>query len=79
MAHALAWAFALAMLMLLGAAGPVWSDDPHLPIVPRTADEAARIKAVIAPTTDFSKPERYEELSAGAATVRARIIRDAFS
>lgn len=79
MAHALAWAFALPTLMLLGAAGPIVTGDPHLPLVARTADEVARIKAVIAPTADFSKPEKYEELSAGAATVRARTTRDAFS
>jgi CxxC motif-containing protein (DUF1111 family) len=54
-------------------------DDRHLPIVPRTAAEAARIAAVIAPTTDFTKPEQFEALSAGAATVRATQTADAFS
>ena len=79
MAHALAWAFALAALMLLGAAGEHIDNDPHLPVVPRTADETARIGAVVAPTTDFTQPERFEGLPAGAATVRARTTRDAFS
>jgi CxxC motif-containing protein (DUF1111 family) len=53
--------------------------DPHLNVIPRTPDEAARIAAVTAPTTDFSKPQRFEEKPAGAATVRLRSDADAFS
>lgn len=53
--------------------------DPHLASVPRTPQEAARVAAVTAPTTDFTAPERFEDLPAGAATVRARANRDAFS
>ncbi|OUD09737.1 thiol oxidoreductase [Marivivens niveibacter] len=53
--------------------------DIHLNVIPRTSDEAARIAAVTAPTTDFSAPERFEENPAGAATVRARTNADAFS
>ncbi|MEM9371429.1 MAG: di-heme oxidoredictase family protein [Pseudomonadota bacterium] len=75
-------AIGLALLSLpalsLTALGGV-DDDVHLPLIPRTADETARITAVVAPTTDFSAPERFEGLPAGAATVRARSIRDAFS
>lgn len=59
------------------AAGPF--DEPHLNIIPRTADEAARIAAVTAPATDFSAPSQFEEMSAGAATVRVRPNADAFS
>ena len=54
-------------------------DDPHLNLIPRTAAEAARIAAVTAPTTDFSTAQKFEEKSAGAATVRARSDADAFS
>ena len=54
-------------------------DEPHLNIIPRTNDEAARIDAVTALTTDFSKAQQYEERSAGAATVRARTNANAFS
>ncbi|MEM8957259.1 MAG: di-heme oxidoredictase family protein [Pseudomonadota bacterium] len=54
-------------------------DDPHLPVIPRTAEETARIQAVTAPTTDFTQPEQFEAMSAGAATVRPRSNRDAFS
>ncbi|UMA64556.1 c-type cytochrome [Roseivivax marinus] len=61
------------------AASSEYAAEPHLPIVPRTADEAARIDAVTAPPTDFSAPETFEENPAGAATVRARTTADAFS
>lgn len=62
-----------------GASEFSWSDDVHLSVIPRTADEATRIKAITTPTSDFSKPERFEALPAGAATVRVRRTRDAFS
>ena len=41
--------------------------------------EAERIAAVVAPTTDFSKPERFERMSGGAATSTKYVNRDAFS
>ncbi|WP_263619045.1 di-heme oxidoreductase family protein [Ruegeria profundi] len=53
--------------------------DLHLNFEPRTKDERARIAGVVAAPTDFSTPQPYEELSAGAATVRARTDADAFS
>ncbi|MBY5935641.1 c-type cytochrome [Tateyamaria omphalii] len=53
--------------------------DLHLPVIPRTAAEAERIERVVAPTTDFTKPEQFESNPGGAATVRARATRDAFS
>jgi CxxC motif-containing protein (DUF1111 family) len=70
--------------MVLGtvaaAQTPVWKlDDPHLNIIPRTAGEVARIAAITKLTTDFSKPQTYEEKPAGAATVRVRRNADAFS
>jgi CxxC motif-containing protein (DUF1111 family) len=34
---------------------------------------------VVRPTTDFTKPERFEPMSAGAATSRKRVNADAFS
>jgi CxxC motif-containing protein (DUF1111 family) len=54
-------------------------DDRHLSVIPRTHKETARIARVVAPTTDFSQPEKFEEMSAGATTVRARDNADAFS
>lgn len=61
------------------AAGPVGSDDRHLDIVPRKAPEIARIEKVVAPTTDFSRPETFEQKPGGAATTRAIASADAFS
>ncbi len=52
---------------------------PHLSVVPRTPEEAARIAAVTAPTDDFSAPEAFEANGGGAGTVRARGNADAFS
>lgn len=53
--------------------------DPHLDIVPRTEDEAARIGNVTQPPQDFTAPEPFEDKPAGAATVRARTDTNAFS
>lgn len=65
---------------LIGSAAVAGAlDEPHLDIVPRTADEAARIRTVTRLATDFTAPARFEENSAGAATVRVRINADAFS
>lgn len=69
-------------LLLLCVAAPAFAqtlDDRHLPVVPRTAEESDRIAAILAPPTDFSKPEPFEDKPAGAATVRARMNADAFS
>lgn len=60
-------------------AGSPLLDDPHLDMVPRTEAETARIAKVVAPTSDFTKPEAFETNPAGAATVRARADADAFS
>ncbi|MEZ5797357.1 MAG: di-heme oxidoredictase family protein [Paracoccaceae bacterium] len=54
-------------------------DDRHLSVFPRSDAETARIAAVLAPVTDFSAPEPFEDLPGGAATVRARDNADAFS
>ncbi len=55
------------------------SDDPHLNIVPRTPDEAARIAGVTALATDFTAVQRFEDRPAGAATVRVTDDSNAFS
>lgn len=59
------------------SAGPF--DEPHLNVIPRTTSETARIASVTTPPTDFSVAVRFEEMSAGAATVRVRRNADAFS
>ena len=69
----------LILPFLASAAMAQTLDDRHLPVVPRTPEEAARIAVVVAPTTDFSKPEKFEEKPAGAASVLARPTTDAFS
>lgn len=53
--------------------------QPHLHVVPRTAQETTRIAKAVAPTTDFSGAEPFETNSGGGATVRARDNADAFS
>ena len=72
--------FRLFVLTFIGCAanaGPL--DEPHLKIVPRTAAESDRIASVVSAPTTFGTPQKYEELSAGAATVRVRSDSDAFS
>ncbi len=76
-APATAILLALALLPGTAQAGPL--DEPHLNIIPRTAEERERIAAVTGLTQDFTAAERFEEMSAGAATVRARTTADAFS
>ncbi|WP_208352087.1 di-heme oxidoredictase family protein [Pseudaestuariivita rosea] len=66
------------MLFTLPVAADVLS-DPHLTIVPRTVEEVERIARVTTPATSFNAAQQYEEMSAGAATVRARRNADAFS
>lgn len=56
-----------------------WQDEPHLDIVLRTAEEAARIAAALAPPADFAAPEPFETKPAGAATARYIPGADAFS
>lgn len=77
----------LALAAALAAASPLaaldvasqYLDEPHLAPLPRTAAERARIEAVTAPAQDFTQPERFEDLPAGAATVRVRSDDEAFS
>ncbi|WP_069299036.1 di-heme oxidoredictase family protein [Neptunicoccus sediminis] len=69
----------IALLPFVAQAQVLQPDDSHLDVVPRTKAEIARIKAVTAPPTDFSQPQKFEENSAGAASVRVRDSRDAFS
>lgn len=75
--HRTLCAATLATCATAAFSGPL--DEPHLKIIPRTADEVARITAVTTPTTDFTKAQQFEQNSAGAATVRVRTDNDAFS
>ncbi len=77
----------LALLLVLSAAialaqGPLLAqdlEDRHLPVIPRTPADRAKIATVLAPPSDFSRPEPFETKPAGAATVRAITTADAFS
>ncbi|MEM6759141.1 MAG: di-heme oxidoredictase family protein [Pseudomonadota bacterium] len=51
------------------ATPPAAQDEPHLNIIARTQDEAARIAAVTGPPDTFSKAQRFEQNGGGAATV----------
>lgn len=62
-----------------GAAAAQDLGDPHLNVIPRTAEEIARIATVTALPTDLSVPSAYEGMPGGAATVRVRTTADAFS
>ncbi len=53
--------------------------EPHLPIVPRTADEAERVAAITARGGEPGQAEKFETRPAGAATHFGLINRDAFS
>lgn len=64
---------------LAGPAAGLELNLPHLQTVARSADEIARVKETTAPTTDFARPERFENLPGGAATVAARSTKDALS
>lgn len=44
-----------------------------------TPEDMARVKRVTAPATDFSRPEQFEQLPAGAATTKKLVNRDSFS
>jgi len=69
------------LLVLLLAAGIGLADDqPPTPVrSDLTPKDLARVRAVTAPTADFSKPEQFELLPAGAATSKKIVNRDAFS
>lgn len=69
----------LALCLLSGPCLAEGLDGSPLAVVPRSKAELARIAAVTAPTTDFTRPEPFEGKPAGAATVRLRPTPDAFS
>ncbi len=58
----------MALLLSVGGAVAQPLGEPHLNIIPRTPEEAARVKKVAAQTTQFEAPEAYETHPAGAAT-----------
>lgn len=71
--------FALILPLLVTPAGAQTLVDRHLPVIPRTAEETAKVAAILGPPADFTALEPFEAKPAGAATVRARANSDAFS
>ncbi len=66
------------LLVITLAAGLGFADD--LPVrTDLTPADLARVRAVTAPTCDFTAPEQFEQLPAGATTNRKLVNRDAFS
>ena len=72
---------ALAVVLATPIAAQTHSElsDLHLNTVPRTKDEQGRIAKVTRPAKTFSTSEKFENVPAGAATVRARANSSAFS
>lgn len=80
--------FSLALVLAACAAGTAaavdvaaadLADDPHLAAVPRTAEEAARVRTVTAPPQGFDRPEPFEASPGGKATSRRLADANAFS
>jgi CxxC motif-containing protein (DUF1111 family) len=69
----------LALLLITSPVLAQTLDDRHLPVIPRSAEDAAKVAAVLAPPADFTQPEPFEANPAGSATVRATATADAFS
>ncbi|MEQ1768391.1 MAG: di-heme oxidoredictase family protein [Devosia sp.] len=68
-----------AILVIVLCGGLAIGQEPpaeRTDLIPKDLD---RVRAVTAPTTDFSKSERFEQLPAGAATSKKIVNRDAFS
>ncbi|MCQ0988178.1 di-heme oxidoreductase family protein [Jiella marina] len=70
-ATAIALPAAIPISAALGVDNPVRAD--------LTDKDLARVRAVTEPTTDFSKPEKFETMQAGAATSTKLVNRDSFS
>lgn len=62
--------------VLLAAMMPATEGTTRTDLTPK---DLKRVERVTAPTTDFSKPEQFELLPAGAATTKKKVNRDAFS
>nr|WP_240230256.1 di-heme oxidoredictase family protein [Devosia sp. JXJ CY 41] len=66
------------VLVALLAGGLVFAQDKAVR-ADLTPEDLARVRAVTAPTTDFSKPENFEGKPAGAGTTTKAVNADSFS
>lgn len=67
------------LALLPGCAEAQGLADRHLPVIGRSAGDAAAVAALLAPPTGFSHPEPFEAFSGGDAGVPARDSANAFS
>jgi CxxC motif-containing protein (DUF1111 family) len=69
--------FTALLVILLGVGLTIADERPARTDL--TPKDLARVRAITAPTTDFSKPEPFENLPGGAATTKKIVNRDIFS
>ena len=67
-----------ALLVVTLLAGFGFADDTPVR-TDLTPEDLARVRAIAAPTDDFSRPEPFEALPAGASTTKKLVNRDSFS
>ena len=72
------------LVILFWGSPPVMADEETAPGLARTRTDlsdkdVARVKEITRPTQDFSQPEQFELLPAGAGTTKKRPNKDAFS
>jgi CxxC motif-containing protein (DUF1111 family) len=77
--RAIPLALCAALLMAASAGRMPPLGDVHLDVVPRTAEEAARVAGVTRPAGTFDAAEPFELRPGGAATAMKHANRDAFS
>ncbi|MBL8593763.1 MAG: thiol oxidoreductase, partial [Devosia sp.] len=66
-----------AFLVIILIAGLAVADDggTRSDLTPK---DLKRVQRVTAPTSDFSKPENFEQLPGGAGTIKKRVNQDIF-
>ena len=67
-----------ALLVMILCAGFGMAEDAPVR-ADLTAEDLARVRAITAPTTDFSAAEQFEALPGGASTTKKLVNRDSFS
>ncbi len=67
------------LMAVLFGIGLAFAQDGSVARTDLSAEDLARVRAVTAPTSDFSAAERFEALPAGAGTVKKLVNRDIFS
>lgn len=68
-----------AFLVITLLAGLAFGNESGTRRTDLSADDLARVARVTTPTSDFTKPENFEQLPAGKATVKKLVNQDIFS